>query len=73
MPAAPWGCALLQVVGFVQLAAHTPDDELAYTSSLDRTVRGPHRAITRALTPRCRLWRVGSQHSAGPTKGLDSG
>ena len=77
MPAAPWGCALLQVVGFVQLAAHTPDDELAYTSSLDRTVRRrtvlSHRAITRALTPRCRLWRVGSQHSAGPTKGLDSG
>ena len=28
-----------RVVGFVQLAAHTPDEELAYTSSLDRTVR----------------------------------
>eukprot|EP00964_Phaeocystis_antarctica_P051664 scaffold30156_cov65-Phaeocystis_antarctica.AAC.5 len=32
-----------KVVGFVQLA-HAPDDDLAYTSSLDRTVRGPHRA-----------------------------
>jgi hypothetical protein len=52
MPAALWNCALLQVVGFVQLAVHTPDDELAYTSSLDRTVRGPHRRPTvRALTP----------------------
>ena len=32
-----------KVVGFVQLA-HAPDNDLAYTSSLDRTVRGPHRA-----------------------------
>ena len=32
-----------KVVGFVQLA-HAPDDDLAYTSSLDRTVRGLHRA-----------------------------